>query len=85
MSTTKPIVTGVDGSGEALDAVRWAAWAARLHLPLEIVHTLEFSALLAGGVVRPPEEMKDVLRAHGRPYLRAAKESTKRHATMGTQ
>ncbi|MEU5266715.1 universal stress protein [Amycolatopsis sp. NPDC021455] len=76
MNTTKqPIVTGVDGSGEALDAVRWAGRAARLHdVPLEIVHALDFSALLAGGVVPPPEEMKDVLRAHGRRYLRAAQE-----------
>ena len=76
MTTTKqPIVTGVDGSGEALDAVRWAGRAARLHdLPLEIVHAVDFSALLAGGVVPPPEEMKDVLRAHGRRYLRAAQE-----------
>lgn len=70
-----PIVTGVDGSGEALDAVRWAGRAARLHdVPLEIVHALDFSALLAGGVVPPPQEMKDVLRAHGHRFLRAAKE-----------
>ena len=76
MNTTKqPIVTGIDGSGEALDAVRWAGRAARLHdLPLEIVHALDFPALLAGGVVPPPEEMKDVLRAHGQRYLRAAQE-----------
>ncbi|WP_370961615.1 universal stress protein [Amycolatopsis sp. cg9] len=74
-TTQQPIVTGVDGSGEALDAVRWAGRAARLHdVPLEIVHALDFSALLAGGVVPPPEEMKDVLRAHGHRYLRAARE-----------
>ncbi|WP_328457884.1 universal stress protein [Amycolatopsis sp. NBC_00438] len=70
-----PIVTGVDGSVESLDAVRWAARAARLRgAPLEIVHALDFPALLAGGVVPPPEEMKDVLRARGRRYLRAAAE-----------
>ncbi|MBE1495725.1 nucleotide-binding universal stress UspA family protein [Amycolatopsis lexingtonensis] len=73
--THEPIVTGVDGSGEALDAVRWAGRTARQHdVPLEIVHALDFSALLAGGVVPPPEEMKDVLRAHGRRFLRAARE-----------
>lgn len=71
----QPIVTGIDGSGEALDAVRWAARAARLRdLPLEIVHALDFPALLAGGVVPPPEELKDILRAHGQRYLRAARE-----------
>jgi len=70
-----PIVTGVDGSVESLDAVRRAARAARLRdAPLEIVHALDFPALLAGGVVPPPEEMKDVLRARGRRYLRAAAE-----------
>ena len=76
MNTTKPpIITGIDGSGEALDAVRWAARAARLRdVPLEIVHALDFPALLAGGVVPPPEEMKDILRAHGQRYLRAAQE-----------
>ncbi|MGW5718624.1 universal stress protein [Amycolatopsis sp. NPDC003865] len=73
--TDQPIVAGADGSGEALDAVRWAGRAARLHdVPLEIVHALDFSALLAGGVVPPPEEMKDVLRAHGQRFLRAARE-----------
>ncbi|MGW4059922.1 universal stress protein [Amycolatopsis sp. NPDC004747] len=71
----QPIVTGTDGSGEALDAVRWAARTARLHeAPLEIVHALDFPALLAGGVVPPPEELKDTLRAHGHRYLRAAQE-----------
>jgi nucleotide-binding universal stress UspA family protein len=70
-----PIVTGVDGSAESLDAVRWAARAARLHeLPLEIVHALDFPALLAGGVVPPPEEMLDALRARGRRSLRTAQE-----------
>jgi nucleotide-binding universal stress UspA family protein len=70
-----PIVTGVDGSIESLDAVRWAARAARRRgAPLAIVHALDFSALLAGGVVPPPEEMKDVLRARGHRYLRIATE-----------
>ncbi|NKQ52052.1 universal stress protein [Amycolatopsis sp. K13G38] len=36
---TGPVAVGVDGSGEALDAVRWAATeAARRKLPLRIVH-----------------------------------------------
>ncbi|MGW5740503.1 universal stress protein [Amycolatopsis sp. NPDC003861] len=76
MNTTKrPIITAIDGSGEALDAVRWAGRAARLRdVPLEIVHALDFPALLAGGVVPPPEEMKDTLRVHGQRYLRAAHE-----------
>ncbi|WP_410645093.1 universal stress protein [Amycolatopsis sp. lyj-346] len=70
-----PIVTGVDGSVESLDAVRWAARAAHLRgAPLEIVYAVDFSALLAGGVVPPPEEMKEVLRVRGRQYLRAAAE-----------
>ncbi|MEU4253809.1 universal stress protein [Amycolatopsis sp. NPDC026612] len=70
-----PIVTGVDGSAESLDAVRWAARTARLReAPLEIVHALDVPALLAGGVVPPPEEMVDALRARGRRALRTAHE-----------
>jgi nucleotide-binding universal stress UspA family protein len=73
--TTPPIVTGADGSAESLDAVRWAARAARLHgRPLEIRHALDFPALLAGGEVPPPEEMLDALRARGRRALRTARE-----------
>ncbi|UOZ05037.1 universal stress protein [Amycolatopsis sp. WQ 127309] len=73
--TTPPIVTGADGSAESLDAVRWAARAARLHgTPLEIRHALDFPALLAGGEVPPPEEMLDALRARGRRALRTARE-----------
>ncbi|WP_326952767.1 universal stress protein [Amycolatopsis sp. NBC_01286] len=73
--TTPPIVTGADGSAESLDAVRWAARAARLHdRPLEIRHALDFPALLAGGEVPPPEEMLDTLRARGRRALRTARE-----------
>ncbi|SFW83681.1 universal stress protein [Amycolatopsis australiensis] len=70
-----PIVTGVDGSAESLDAVRWAARTACLRdAPLEIVHALDVPALLAGGVVPPPEEMVDALRARGRRALRTARE-----------
>ncbi|MDT7804388.1 MAG: hypothetical protein QOI78_7821 [Actinomycetota bacterium] len=70
-----PIVTGADGSAESLDAVRWAARAARLHgRPLEIRHALDFPALLAGGEVPPPEDMLDALRARGRRALRTAQE-----------
>jgi len=73
--TGQPIVVGADGSAESLDAVRWAArTACRRGAPLEIVHALDFSALLAGGVVPPPEEMKDVLRDRGGRYLRTAAE-----------
>ncbi|WP_328456030.1 universal stress protein [Amycolatopsis sp. NBC_00438] len=73
--TTPPIVTGADGSAESLDAVRWAARAARLHgRPLEIRHALDFPALFAGGEVPPPEEMLDALRARGRRALRTARE-----------
>lgn len=70
-----PIVTGADGSAESLDAVRWAARTACLRdAPLEIVHALDVPALLAGGVVPPPEEMVDALRARGRRALRTARE-----------
>ncbi|VVJ21695.1 Universal stress protein family [Amycolatopsis camponoti] len=69
-AATPPIVTGVDGSVESLDAVRWAARTAHLHgAPLEIVYALDFPALLAGGVIPPPGEMKEVLRVRGRRYL----------------
>jgi nucleotide-binding universal stress UspA family protein len=75
MTAASPIVTGVDGSAASLDAVRWAARAARLHgLPLEIVHALDCSALLAGGVAPPPEEMLDALRARAHRSLRTAQE-----------
>ncbi|MFI5615818.1 universal stress protein [Amycolatopsis sp. NPDC051903] len=70
-----PIIAGVDGSAEAVDAVRWAARAAARHrLPLELVHATAFPDLLAGGVVPPTEEAKDLLRRHGRHLLRAARE-----------
>ncbi|RSD09544.1 universal stress protein [Amycolatopsis eburnea] len=73
--TGPPIVTGVDGSAESLDAVRWAARTARLRsAPLEIVHALDVPALLAGGVVPPPDELVDALRARGRRALRTAQE-----------
>ncbi|MGW3960619.1 universal stress protein [Amycolatopsis sp. NPDC005003] len=73
--TGQPIVAGVDGSAESLDAVRWAARTARRRdATLEIVYAIDFSALLAGGVVPPPEEMKDVLRERGGRYLRTAAE-----------
>ncbi|GAB3144550.1 universal stress protein [Amycolatopsis stemonae] len=73
--TAAPIVTGVDGSAESLDAVRWAARTAGLRgAPLEIVHALDIPALLAGGVVPPPDEMVDALRARGRRALRTAAE-----------
>jgi nucleotide-binding universal stress UspA family protein len=70
-----PIVVGADGSAESLDAVRWAARTACLRdAPLEIVHALDVPALVAGGVVPPPEEMVDALRARGRRALRTAQE-----------
>lgn len=70
-----PIVAGLDDSTASLDAVRWAARAAsRDHAPLHLIHALDFAALLAGGVVPPPEEMKDILRRHGHRYLRVAHE-----------
>ena len=70
-----PIVAGVDGSAASLDAVRWAARiAARDHAPLHLIHALDFSAMLAGGVVPPPEELKDILRTRGKRYLRVAGE-----------
>ncbi|QRP42913.1 universal stress protein [Amycolatopsis sp. FDAARGOS 1241] len=70
-----PIIAGVDGSAEAVDAVRWAARAAVRHdVPLELVHATSFPDLLVGGVVPPTEEAKVLLRRHGRHLLRAAHE-----------
>ncbi len=78
-----PIVAGVDGSVAALDAVRWAArTAARDHAPLHLIHALDFAALLAGGVVPPPEELKDVLRTRGKRYLRVASELAKAQGAL---
>ncbi|MEV0067916.1 MULTISPECIES: universal stress protein [unclassified Amycolatopsis] len=70
-----PIVVGVDGSAEALHAVRWAARAAvRRQLPLELVHATAFPDVTAGGIVPLPDEMKETLRRRGRHHLRAAQE-----------
>ncbi|MEV0067947.1 MULTISPECIES: universal stress protein [unclassified Amycolatopsis] len=70
-----PIIAGVDGSAEAIDAVRWAARAAlRHHLPLELVHATAFTDLLVASVVPPTDETKDLIRRHGRHLLRAAHE-----------
>lgn len=71
-----PIVAGVDGSAQAIDAVRWAARAALRHqLPLELVHATAFPDLLVGGVVPPTGEAKEYLRRHGRHLLRSARET----------
>ncbi|MGW4488973.1 universal stress protein [Amycolatopsis sp. NPDC004368] len=69
-----PIIAGVDGSAEALDAVRWAARAAVRHrLPLELAHATALTDLMAAEIP-PPEEVTAALRQRGRHHLRVAHE-----------
>ncbi|WP_342781636.1 universal stress protein, partial [Amycolatopsis rhizosphaerae] len=61
-----PVVVGVDGSGSALEAARWAAReASRLAVPVRLVHSYS-------GIGHPGRLTHDQLREHGELRLRAA-------------
>ena len=68
-----PIVAGVDGSGAALDAVRWAARdAARLGVPLRLVHACHHGDRTADAFGLTAPDIGAELRARGAGHLRAA-------------
>lgn len=71
----QPIVVGVDGSGSAVHAVRWAATEAlRRHLPLRLVHSFDIPVGYPPGVVAP-HAVRDGMRQQGRDWLEEAKDA----------
>ncbi|MEU8401507.1 universal stress protein [Nonomuraea sp. NPDC048892] len=67
------IIVGVDGSAPSRAAVEWAADdAARMNLPLRIVHVMDTSWYLVGR--RPDAALPDALLNEGRRILREAEE-----------
>lgn len=76
---TRPVVVGVDGSGSALRAVRWAAdEAGRRRVPLRLVHAYEIPVGYPPGFV-DWHALHDALTAQGRTWLEQA-----RHAAEET-
>ncbi|MEU0511583.1 MULTISPECIES: universal stress protein [Amycolatopsis] len=69
----RPVVVGVDGSGSALDAVRWGARdAARLGVPLRLVHAYPRSDRDYPALSMNADQIRAELRAWGADRLRAA-------------
>ncbi len=69
----RPVVVGVDGSGSALDAVRWAARdAARLGVPVRLVHAYPRSDRDYPALSMNADQIRAELRAWGADRLRAA-------------
>ncbi|MFC5099415.1 universal stress protein [Kibdelosporangium philippinense] len=68
---TKPIVVGIDGSGSAQQAVRWAAHeAASRKAPLRLVHACMVVSHYT--LMTSPKSVSDVLADEGREWLRSA-------------
>lgn len=75
MSTTAPVLVGVDGSESALRAVRWAAAAARSRATwLRIVHAYEIPVSYPPGFV-DWHALHTALVAQGRRWLAEARET----------
>jgi nucleotide-binding universal stress UspA family protein len=72
--TTKPVVTGTDGSEESLCAVEWAAGEAVLHaVPLRIVSATSLLPWTTGLQVRPDRDhVADLIRAEREQALDTA-------------
>ncbi len=74
MTTRRPIVVGVDGSGSALQAARWAAKVAgRDGLPLRLVHAYQLPVGYPSEVAEQ-EAFLTAMQEQGRRWLAAAKE-----------
>jgi nucleotide-binding universal stress UspA family protein len=74
MTSSSPVVVGVDGSATALLAVRWAAARARRDgLPLRIVHAYALPLGFPSGVTEE-ESILNVLRREGRRWLDEARD-----------
>ena len=67
------VLVGVDGSNDALRAVRWAAREARRRrLPLRLVHAFAWVAETGFDVLTDGEQDRETLLAQARGYLRSA-------------
>lgn len=74
MTSSSPVVVGVDGSATALLAVRWAAARARQDgVPLRIVHAYALPLGFPSGVTEE-ESILNVLRREGRRWLDEARD-----------
>jgi nucleotide-binding universal stress UspA family protein len=72
----RPIVAAVDGSASALRAAVWAAAeAARQHVPLRLVHAVNFDVLAYASGFSPPQNYFDDMESDGRDQLRQAETS----------
>ncbi len=75
-SQRKPVVVGVDGSGAAVGAVRWAAaQAARERVPLRIVHAYNLPLGFPIGITQE-QSILEALRQEGRRWLAEARDAT---------
>jgi nucleotide-binding universal stress UspA family protein len=74
MTSSRPVVVGVDGSATALHAVRWAAARARRDgLPLRIVHAYALPLGFPSGVTEE-QSILNILRREGRRWLDEAQD-----------
>jgi nucleotide-binding universal stress UspA family protein len=74
MTSSRPVVVGVDGSATALHAVRWAAARARRDgLPLRIVHAYALPLGFPSGVTEE-QSILNILRREGRRWLDEAED-----------
>ncbi|MCW2717165.1 universal stress protein [Pseudonocardia sp.] len=77
----RTVVVGVDGSEEALRAVRWGAVAAaRRHTPLRLVHAFDWAVDRVVGQPGLGEDYHDILLANGRRLLTEAADLAEGHA-----
>lgn len=82
MGAVAPVVIGVDGSEQALQAVRWGAnEAARHRAQLALVHALEIPSQYMGPWP-PSQELREKLTEHGRSVLQAAEAAAKQTADV---
>ncbi|MDJ0396480.1 universal stress protein [Rhodococcus sp. G-MC3] len=70
---TQPVLVCVDGSDETIAATRWAAsYAARVHAPLRIVHTVPSGDWYGSAAFVDGGELEEGLRSDGRGHLARA-------------
>src|SRR5947199_5611838 len=75
LSTAGPIVVGIDGSGSAMNAVRWAAeLTAQRNRTLRLVHALDEVAWRYTRALPVAADLDELYRTRGHRLLRQAQE-----------